>query len=189
MLLIEAKEIPIQIELVNMRSYGDKPRSFLQKVPNGMLPALEDNRTGNVALDSAYIMEFLEETHPSPGFKRMVPTPKDQLSDHKQYRYLMGLERELFRLWCTLVFRQEQPNPSSGDGGNPAAAIMGKLMGGINGAGMPGNRRLPAPVHKGAVFSGVCRPPHNDRFRLCLARRADACKLRVLEGNGSAESH
>lgn len=135
MLLIEAKEIPIQIELVNMRSYGDKPRSFLQKVPNGMLPALEDNRTGNVALDSAYIMEFLEETHPSPGFKRMVPTPKDQPSDHKQYRYLMGLERELFRLWCTLVFRQEQPNPSSGDGGNPAAAIMGKLMGGINGAG------------------------------------------------------
>lgn len=132
MLLIEAKEIPIQIELVNMRSYGDKPRSFLQKVPNGLLPALEDNRTGNVALDSAYIMEFLEDTHPSPGHKRMVPTPTDQPADHKRYRALMGLERELFRWWCTLVFRQEQPNPSSGGGGggNPAAALMGKLLGG-----------------------------------------------------------
>jgi glutathione S-transferase len=134
MLLIEAKEIPIHIELVNMRSYGDKPRSFLQKVPNGMLPALEDNRTGNVALDSAYIMEFLEETHPSPTFKRMVPTPQDQPADHKRYRALMGLERELFRWWCTLVFRQEQPNPSgSGGGGNPAAALMGKLLGNAGG--------------------------------------------------------
>ena len=76
MLLIEAKEIPIKIELVNMRSYGDKPMEFLSKVPNGMLPALEDNRSGNVALDSAYIMEFLEQAHPSPEFKRRCRTNK-----------------------------------------------------------------------------------------------------------------
>jgi len=127
MLLVEAKEIPIEIELVNMRSYGDKPRSFLQKVPNGMLPALEDNRSGNVALDSAYIMEFLEDSYTaSEGYKRMVPSPGEQSEDHKRYRYLMGLERELFRWWCTLVFRPEQPNPN---GGNPAAAMMGKLLG------------------------------------------------------------
>lgn len=127
MLLIEAKEIPIQIELVNMRSYGDKPRSFLSKVPNGMLPALEDNRSGNVALDSAYIMEFLEQAHPSPEFKRMVPSPGEQPEDYKRYKYLMGLERELFRWWCTLVFRPETPG-----NGNPASALMGKLMGGAS---------------------------------------------------------
>jgi len=126
MLLIEAKEIPIKIELVNMRSYGDKPRSFLQKVPNGMLPALEDARSGNVALDSAYIMEFLEGSHPSPEFKRMVPSPKEQPEDQKRYKYLMGLERELFSWWCTLVFRSEQPNGKAA--GNTAAAMVLKLM-------------------------------------------------------------
>lgn len=130
MLLIEAKEIPINIELVNMRSYGDKPRSFLSKVPNGMLPALEDNRSGNVALDSAYIMEFLEQVHPSPEYKRMVPIQKEQPQDYQRYKYLMNLERELFRWWCTLMFRPESPNP--GGSGNPASAIMGKILGGGN---------------------------------------------------------
>ena len=137
MLLIEAKEIPINIELVNMRSYGDKPRSFLSKVPNGMLPALEDNRSGNVALDSAYIMEFLEQVHPSPDYKRMVPIQKEQPQDYQRYKYLMNLERELFRWWCTLVFRPEAPNP--GTGGNPASAIMGKILGGGNSSGDDGD--------------------------------------------------
>jgi len=63
MLLIEAKEIPITIELINMRSYGDKSSSFLRKVPNGLLPALENNDSGKVTLDSAYIMEFLENEY------------------------------------------------------------------------------------------------------------------------------
>ena len=132
MLLIEAKEIPIRIDLVNMRSYGDKPRSFLSKVPNGMLPALEDNRSGNVALDSAYIMEFLEQAHPSPEFKRMVPLKGEQ-QDFQRYKYLMKLERELFRWWCTLVFRPETPGGNNNN--NPASAIMGKLMGGNNASG------------------------------------------------------
>jgi hypothetical protein len=35
MLLIEEKRIPIKIELVPMRSYGDKPMDFMRKVPNG----------------------------------------------------------------------------------------------------------------------------------------------------------
>lgn len=135
MLLVEAKEIPINIELVNMRSYGDKPRSFLQKVPNGMLPALEDNTNGRVALDSAYIMEFLENAHPvSEGYRRMVPSQREQPQHYQRYSNLMGLERELFRWWCTLVFRQEQPNPNGGAGGG-AGGIMGKLLGGMNNNG------------------------------------------------------
>ena len=40
MLLIEEKQIPINVELVPMRSYGDKPESFLRMVPSGLLPAL-----------------------------------------------------------------------------------------------------------------------------------------------------
>ena len=135
MLLIEAKEIPLQIELVNMRSYGDKPNSFLQKVPNGMLPALEDTDSGQVALDSAYIMEFLEKSHPSSSsssstsYKQMVPSQQDQPEQYQRYQSLMNLERELFRWWCTLMFRSEQPN---GGNGNPAAALMGNLFGNNN---------------------------------------------------------
>lgn len=43
MLLIEEKQVPIKIELVPMRSYGDKPAAFMRKVPNGLLPAIEVN--------------------------------------------------------------------------------------------------------------------------------------------------
>jgi glutaredoxin len=40
-LLLEEKQIPFRIEKINMRSYGDKPEWFLQKVPRGLLPAIE----------------------------------------------------------------------------------------------------------------------------------------------------
>jgi glutathione S-transferase len=43
MLLVEEKQVPIKIELVPMRSYGDKPAAFMRKVPNGLLPAIEVN--------------------------------------------------------------------------------------------------------------------------------------------------
>jgi Glutathione S-transferase, N-terminal domain len=43
MLLVEEKQVPIKIELVPMRSYGDKPPAFLRKVPSGLLPAIEVN--------------------------------------------------------------------------------------------------------------------------------------------------
>jgi glutathione S-transferase len=43
MLLVEEKQVPIKIELVPMRSYGDKPAAFLRKVPSGLLPAIEVN--------------------------------------------------------------------------------------------------------------------------------------------------
>ncbi len=50
-LLLEEKQIPFRIEKINMRSYGDKPEWFLQKVPRGLLPAIElDGR-----FESAYV--------------------------------------------------------------------------------------------------------------------------------------
>jgi glutathione S-transferase len=74
-------------------------------------------------------MGFLEDNYASSkGYKRMVPSQKEQPDHYQRYRKLMGLERELFSWWCTLVFRPEQPNPNGG-GGNPAASLMGKLLG------------------------------------------------------------
>ena len=37
MLLVEEKQVPIEIGLVPMRSYGDKPQEFMRKVPGGLL--------------------------------------------------------------------------------------------------------------------------------------------------------
>lgn len=123
MLLIEAKEIPIQIELVSMRSYGDKPQTFLRKVPNGLLPALEVGDRG-VITESAVIMELLDEMHPSSeGYRQMVPDAKRQPSDYRRYQELSQLERELFRWWCTLMFRPE-------GGGGVGGGMLGGLFGG-----------------------------------------------------------
>ena len=110
MLLIEEKRIPINIKTVPMRSYGDKPREFLQMVPNGLLPALviQDHDNSNqkrVMTESQRIMEFLDQQHPQAlGYPTMLPTdPKE----HLRYQYLVQLERNLFGCWCNLVFRPE----------------------------------------------------------------------------------
>jgi glutathione S-transferase len=100
MLLVEEKQIPCTIELVPMRSYGDKPREFLQKVPNGLLPAMEVD--GQIITESQVIMQLLDEWHSEDeGYKPMIP------SNEKRYDELARLERELFSWWCTLVFRPE----------------------------------------------------------------------------------
>ena len=125
MLLIEEKRIPINIELVPMRSYGDKPESFLRIVPSGLLPALlvetSDGRK-QVVTESQVIMELLDSWHPvEDGFKQMMPSEEDSAS-MQRYRQLSNLERELFSWWCTLIFRPE--GPSFGSPG-----MLGKLMG------------------------------------------------------------
>lgn len=92
MLLIEEKEIPVKIELVPMRSYGDKPREFMQKVPNGLLPAIEVN--GKVITESQVIMELLDQWHsPDDGYRPMMPAENDEASRSK-YNTLSRLERE-----------------------------------------------------------------------------------------------
>ena len=101
MLLVEEKEIPIKIDLVPMRSYGDKPRDFLQKVPSGLLPAIEINN--QIITESQVIMELLDARH-QDGYKKMMPTTDDAMS---RYYKLARLERELFSWWCTLLFRPE----------------------------------------------------------------------------------
>ena len=121
MLLVEEKQVPIKIDLVPMRSYGDKPREFMQKVPGGLLPAIEVQ--GQVITESQVIMELLDQWYPeSEGYKRMMPRENDK-AGQQRYRQLADLERDLFRWWCTLVFRPD--GPSLGGGGNPLARLMG----------------------------------------------------------------
>jgi glutathione S-transferase len=105
MLLIEEKEIPMKIELVPMRSYGDKPREFLQKVPSGLLPAIQVD--GQIITESGVIMELLDKWHTAEdGYKEMMPK-QDDVAAMQRYSQLARLERELFSWWCTLVFRPD----------------------------------------------------------------------------------
>lgn len=90
MLLVEEKRIPMHISLVPMRSYGDKPREFMQKVPSGLLPAIEVN--GQVITESQVIMELLDEWHPpSDGYRAMMPGDEAGMA---RYEKLARLERE-----------------------------------------------------------------------------------------------
>jgi glutathione S-transferase len=57
--MLEEKKIPYRMEKINMRSYGEKPQSFLDKVPSGLLPVIELD--GRVITESAEIMMLLEE--------------------------------------------------------------------------------------------------------------------------------
>jgi glutathione S-transferase len=146
MLLIEAKQIPINVELINMRSYGDKPQSFLQKVPNGLLPALEVATVGKgrnqIITESGVIMELLDEWYPpSEGYKQMIPNPTTQSDHYNTYKELLVLERELFRWWCTVMFRPETPNSSSNNG-NGIGGMIGGLLGGGAGAGGGGATKM-----------------------------------------------
>jgi glutathione S-transferase len=132
MLLVEAKRIPLKIELVNMRSYGDKPNEFLRKVPGGLLPALEVEDGKGVITESAVIMQLLDEWHPPTlGYKQMVPSQQEQSDQYRKYEFLMGLERELFRWWCTLLFRPEETTMGGGRGrSNPLSNLFGGGGGG-----------------------------------------------------------
>jgi glutathione S-transferase len=124
MLLIEEKKVPIKIELVPMRSYGDKPEAFLRKVPSGLLPAIEVN--GQIITESSVIMDLLDRWHsPEDGYLPMMPAEDDE-EGRRKYQRLARLERELFSWWCTVLFRPEMP------GGGMLSGLLGG--GGMSGA-------------------------------------------------------
>ena len=108
-IFLEEKQIPYVVEKINMRSYGDKPKEFLQLVPNGLLPAIKLN--GQVQTDSLQIMMTLEATYQGVHHRRMWPSESSAPEELKRAKKLMQLERELFSAWCGLVFR-----PSMGAG-------------------------------------------------------------------------
>lgn len=70
-ILLEEKKIPYIVEKVPMRSYGDKPQSYLKLVPNGLLPAI--NIDGEFMTESLDIMLTLDRTFRGPQHPSMWP--------------------------------------------------------------------------------------------------------------------
>lgn len=87
-LWLEEKQIPYRIEKVTMFCYGEKERWYKQKVPSGMLPALELD--GRFITESDDILIALEGAFGSLGLGMRDP----------QVLPLRQLERLLFRAWC-----------------------------------------------------------------------------------------
>lgn len=77
-LQLEEKKIPYRVEKINMRCYGDKKKSFTDKVPSGMLPVVEID--GVVMTESALIASALEEKFPDNN--PLVP-PKVRQNNYK----------------------------------------------------------------------------------------------------------
>ena len=71
---LEEKRIPYRVELINMRSYGPKPQEFLERVPGGLLPALEID--GKLFTESLQIMQLIEAEFSDFG-PAMFPSPGD----------------------------------------------------------------------------------------------------------------
>jgi len=109
-LMLEEKHVDYGIVKVPMRSYGNKPRSFLSKVPNGLLPAMEID--GRLMTESLDIMVTIERTFPDPE-KPMIPREEPLLARAQQ---LLNLERALFGAWCGYLFRPGVPFVGDGEG-------------------------------------------------------------------------
>ncbi len=98
-LLLEEKRIPFRVRKINMRSYGDKPADFLQKVPSGLLPAVEID--GELMTESLVVMQRLDAEFPQgPPMVPPIGSP-----DRERASRLLSLERELFGAWCSLTFQ------------------------------------------------------------------------------------
>jgi glutathione S-transferase len=105
-LWLEEKQIPYRIEKVTMFCYGEKESWYKQKVPSGMLPAIELD--GRMITESDDILLALEQAFGvlSLGMKDAAVLP------------LRQLERLLFRAWCNWLcrpansVREEQHNRS-----------------------------------------------------------------------------
>lgn len=87
-LWLEEKQIPYRISKVTMFCYGDKERWYKQKVPSGMLPAVELD--GQIITESDDILLALEQVFGTLGPGMQSP----------QVLPLRRLERLLFRAWC-----------------------------------------------------------------------------------------
>ncbi len=87
-LWLEEKQIPYRIEKVTMFCYGEKESWYKQKVPSGMLPALELD--GRMITESDDILLALERAFGVLGLGMKDP----------QVIPLRQLERLLFRAWC-----------------------------------------------------------------------------------------
>ncbi|BAQ64392.1 glutathione S-transferase family protein [Geminocystis sp. NIES-3709] len=88
-LWLEEKQIPYRIKKVTMFCYGQKEAWYKQKVPSGMLPALELD--GKIVTESDDILLALEKVFGVLEFGMQ----------HPRVIPLRKLERLLFRAWCS----------------------------------------------------------------------------------------
>ncbi len=100
-LWLEERRIPYRIRKVTMHCYGEKEPWYRQRVPSGMLPALELD--GRLITESDRILEALEQVFGSigPGMQDPSVLP------------LRQLERVLFRAWCEWLCQPH--NAASGE--------------------------------------------------------------------------
>lgn len=103
-LWLEEMQIPYRIQKVTMFCYGKKESWYKRKVPSGMLPAVELD--GQIITESDDILLALERVfgvlYLGMEDPRVIP--------------LRGLERQLFRAWCTwLCYRAIFPGQEKGN--------------------------------------------------------------------------
>ena len=100
-LWLEEKRIPYRIRKVTMFCYGEKEAWFKQRVPSGLLPALELD--GRLITESDVILGELEAAFGPLG---------QGLSDPDVFS-LRQLERRLFRAWCQWLCYSEGHGPQN----------------------------------------------------------------------------
>merc|ERR1719160_1524965 len=100
-LQLEEKRIPHRVEKINMRCYGPKKKSFLAKVPQGMLPVLEID--GNLITESSRIMQTLEDAFPE--YHPLLPSKGS--AARREADQLMQVERALFGAWLNWLRGEE----------------------------------------------------------------------------------
>jgi len=89
---LEEKQIPYEVEKVNMRCYGEKPAWFTKMVPSGLLPVVQLD--GKIVTESMDIMFLLEERFPEKN--PLLPSGGEEM---EAVEALLGLERRLFGAW------------------------------------------------------------------------------------------
>ncbi|MGB7565014.1 MAG: glutathione S-transferase family protein [Prochlorococcaceae cyanobacterium] len=87
-LWLEEKRIPYRVKKVSMRCYGEKESWYTQRVPSGMLPALELD--GRLITESDAILLALEAAFGALGASL----------EHPEVKPIRRLERRFFRAWC-----------------------------------------------------------------------------------------
>ena len=92
-LWLEERQIPYRIRKVTMRCYGPKEPWYSQRVPAGMLPALELD--GRLITESDRILEALEQAFGPLGLAMNDPLVVP----------LRQLERVVFGAWCEWLCR------------------------------------------------------------------------------------
>ncbi len=92
-LWLEEKQIPYRVKKVTMFCYGEKESWYKQKVPSGMLPAIELD--GAMITESDQILIALEQAFGCLGLGMKDPAVLP----------LRQLERRLFRAWCNWLCR------------------------------------------------------------------------------------